>query len=175
MAEYCIDFLGRKNGSFFLTNLIDGSHSEATFVDNQQEGISRTYDRNGMVLFETRYENGKLVSQNFGLAALQQYIDRANSELGNSGDSVKVRVLDQKSLHYEYTKRAPISWLVALEGRSFQRRWHELMRPQYCEMLTAMAPEFIVDKIYSRVVDGEGKTLANDVFHNSECANKRDP
>jgi len=157
-AEWCVDQKGKKNGPFRLTT--PNTRSESTFHDGKRSGAERTYDRDGNLMYETQYENGKKVSEKADRAWLEkQLIIELNDQ------DLKVKILDSQTVYFEYTKLAPWSSLISLEGEAFRNAWHAKVLPAICKAWIeprSDLPGYAFERVHTRIVDSTGKMLVED-------------
>ena len=133
-AENCRDQQGPRQGPYRFRRLSDGSTEvEGTYVDNKQDGPTRTYDAEGELLYTTSFAHGTAGEVKFTRAGLAAVSNEANEYLRQSGKRVLVYPSGDTGLTVEHTVDIASPGRVSAEG---VQRFRQAFLPLMCRLLT---------------------------------------
>lgn len=169
--EGCRNFLMQRDGPFRMIRSTNGTAAfETTFRDGRQNGVHRSYDDTGLWFMETTYEDGRETSERFNPEAVKQEIEKINAAARASGRKVKITLLDEHTIDYEYIKPAWWSRLLLFSSeqeRQDRARQKFLENTDFCSIFDL---EVIpIDRAQLHVIDANGKPIFETTFHKNEC------
>jgi hypothetical protein len=107
-VESCRDALGRRQGLYRFTRLSDDSVEwEVSFLDDKEEGIGRSYNTEGELLYTTSFSSGTTGSTEYTAAGLVVLAREASHFLEQEGKQVVVHSSGDGGLTVEHNCGIP--------------------------------------------------------------------
>ena len=163
-AENCRDQQGLRQGPYRFRRLSDGSTEvEGTYVDNKQDGPTRSYDAEGELLYTTFFMHGTAGEVKFTRSGLAVLSNEANEYLRQDGKQVFVYPSGDTGITVEHTAPIPSPGRLSPEdAQRFRRKFLPLM----CGLL-ARHPD--LQSINLRVFWAGGEIASVEKFRARQC------